>query len=421
MKLDSICGTLADHRGILGEQCITLRDGHIQGYTEAPRGEALDLRGTPYTILPGIIDLHVHLRGLQQSYKEDEETGTIQAVKAGITLVADMPNTRPRLETREALLEKLDSLAAKSYTDYTVYAALPPQPAGLEELMKAPIAGFKAYPGDYKKLDDERYTGRLTGKLLVVHPEDPMAEEIAEVEDQRARSLVRGCHLEGLAVEEIASTVPGDVRVHITHASCRRTIELAKVHGYSVDVTPHHLYYDYNRSGCLYRVNPPLRDPQERWHLTSLVTAGMVDAIASDHAPHAGWEKSEPLTCSPGIPWLPLWPWLIYRLFVASGLLDIAGFSRLTSMSPARILGLDDRYGELSPGYRANIIVVDPGWRWRFPGFTDSKHRLGVHFMEELVGVPLYTIVGGRIAWDYRRGLLQRAGVVNPFERGNLR
>lgn len=410
----SICGELYDYRGSHGIQCINLKDDRIESITEKPRGEHLDFTGSNKKVIPGLIDIHVHLRGLQLSYKEDENTGTLQALKAGITLVIDMPNTRPYINTPETIREKLDALRNKSWTDYSIYSGIPPSRDYIEKTMKMGIAGYKAYPNDLAKttiLDNLLQKGNL----LVVHPEYLSGLKMLEVEDIRSRGAIRGCYLESLSVELLASQgLTG--RLHITHASCPLTVWTAKRAGYSVDVTPHHLFYDYNRTGCLNRVNPPLRSPGEASKLIQLVLYGLVDAFASDHAPHSQQEKTEPLTCSPGFPWLPLWPWLVYSRLVKPGAIGLSEFLYYTSRGPAEILGLRD-YGIIDYGARANIVVFDPDYSWRFPGFLDSKHKLPVHFMESLRGIPEYVFVGGRLSWSKSDGFLQRGLVINPFTR----
>jgi len=414
----SICGELYDYRGSHGVQCINFKNGRIESITEKPRGIHLDFTGSNKKVIPGLIDLHVHLRGLQLSYKEDENTGTLQALKAGITLVIDMPNTKPYINTPEIIREKLYALKDKSWTDYSIYSGIPPSIDYIEKIMEMGIAGYKAYPNDLamtailNRILDEGY-------LLIVHPEYLSSLKILEVEDIKSRGIIRGCSLESLSVELLASQgLTG--RLHITHASCPSTVRIAKRGRYSVDVTPHHLFYNFNRTGCLNRVNPPLRSPEEAGKLVQLVLDGLVDAFASDHAPHSQHEKTEPLTCSPGFPWLPLWPWLVYSRLVKPGGISLSEFLYYTSRGPAEILGLWD-YGIIDYGARANIVVFDPEYSWRFPGFLESKHRLPIHFMESLHGIPEYVFVGGRLSWSISDGLLQRGPVINPFSRSILR
>ncbi len=357
-RLDSICGKLVDHRGPLGEQCITIRDGVIEDFTEEPRGDTVvDLRGRDLLVTPALVDIHVHLRGLLLSYKEDEYSGTLKAARSGIGLVADMPNTLPRLDSVEALAWKLESLREKAVTDYMVYAAIPSDPVLVDKLgSNERVAGFKAYPRDYNLEVSLRRISSL-GHLLVIHPELPVVEELRGFEDNHSRNTHRGCHWEAAAVDYIREVYDG--RLHVTHASCASTVQEARRHGASVDVTPHHLLMHDRCGGCWYRVNPPLRPREEAQALLRLVLEGRVDAFASDHAPHTVAEKSEPLTCPPGIPQLPCWPGRLYRRLVASGALSVEEFLWLASRRPAKLIGRRD-VGLLDHGAAAHLTVIDP-------------------------------------------------------------
>jgi len=407
-----VCGTLVDYRGVHGEGCVVVEDGVIAGITSRPPSAVnlLDHRGRGAYVAPGFIDLHVHLRGLRLSYKEDEYSGTAAAAASGIAMVVDMPNTVPRLATVEALSEKLQALERYSLVDYSVYAGIPGDIEEASRLASMPIAGFKVYPGDL--LDRFSVVRGILGSsdtLVVVHPELPEAEKPL-VESNSSRTLHRGCHWEIAAVELIASLQPR-ARVHITHVSCPSTLERARSAGFTVDVTPHHLLLQEWSEDCLFRVNPPLRSPHYSMLLLEKLLGGTVDAFASDHAPHAVWEKSEPLTCRPGIPWLEAWPQMLYCLVVAKAL-RLDEYLWLVSRGPARILGLSG-YGVLEPGARANITVFKPGpGRVLAPGL--SKARYIPYFMERSCMEVLATIVGGAVV--YREGVLTgETGAVNPL------
>lgn len=407
-----VCGTLADHRGVHGEGCVVVEDGVIVGITGSPPSAAslLDYRGRGVYVTPGFIDLHVHLRGLRLSYKEDEYSGTAAAAASGITMVVDMPNTVPRLSTVEALSEKLRALERSSLVDYSVYAGIPDDIEEASRLASMPIAGFKVYPGDLPdRLSVVRGILGSSSTLVVVHPELPEAEKPL-AESNSSRTLHRGCHWEVAAVEFIASLRPR-ARVHITHVSCPSALDRARASGFTVDVTPHHLLLSGWDEDCLFRVNPPLRSPHHSMLLLGRLLEGAVDAFASDHAPHAEWEKSEPLSCKPGIPWLEAWPQMLYCL-VDAGALALSEYLWLASRGPARILGLSD-YGVLETGARANLAVFKPGpGRVLAPKLSRARHI--PYFMERVCMEVLATIVGGSVV--YREGVLTgEARPVNPF------
>jgi len=414
--LSSVCGPVVDHRGPQGEQCLVVDGGRVAGYAERPRGQrVLDVRGTGLVVAPGIVDMHVHLRGLRLSYKEDERTGTLEAAAGGVVLVVDMPNTVPRLSDPAALAAKLEALAEHSLVDYGVYAGMPREPHRVQALARAPVAGFKVYPEDYT-LEESIAAAARSSKLLVVHPELPEAEAPVSVEDPAGRAEARGCHWEAAAPGLLAPLLDG-ARAHVTHASCASTVGEARAHGYTVDVAPHHLLYEARPRGppCESRVNPPLRRAPEPSLLLRLLVEGAVDALASDHAPHARWEKSEPLSCLPGYPWLGLWPWALNALLHAA--LGLEGLLELASAGPARVLGVYGDYGLVDVGARASLIVFDPGARWRHVGFRYARHGLPAHFMLPARGLVHYTLVGGRLAYSLQRGPASGALGSNAFRQ----
>ncbi|MGC9134401.1 dihydroorotase [Caldisphaera sp.] len=407
--ISSICGMLYDSRGFLGDGCVNINEkGFIESVSKIPKSEK-SFNFNKYIIGPGLIDLHVHLRGLDLSYKEDEESGTKSALQSGITLVVDMPNTRPRLDNPKSIKLKLNSLKEKSYTDYSVYSSIPKNTSDIEEILKLPIAGFKIYPEDLgSKIEIIKEVLNLN-KLIILHPEMPEAERIND-EENISRGILRGCNLESASVHYLHK-VNNRAKIHVTHASCPSTVFEAKKFGYTVDVTPHHLFYNSHNQGCYYRVNPPLRDETTRQNLLKLFLDGYVDALCSDHAPHSLKEKENFKTCPSGIPWLGTWPWIIFRL-VKYNLISIQGFFYYMSYSPSIILNLKN-YGLIEKGYRGNIIAIDKDKVWRFTN-TFSKAPYYGHFLEENYGFVKSAFIGGKLVFD-ENGLIEKTDTINPF------
>ncbi len=390
----SICGLLASPPpGPRGWGCIvydTAR-GLVEEVAEEPRGK-LVAAGEDLLVLPGLVDMHVHLRGLRLSYKEDERSGCRAALRGGLTLVADMPNTSPPASTPEAVAEKLRRLRSLRL-EALLYAGVPPREGLVDEIASMPgVAGFKIYPRDLEERHRVvEYILSKPGLLVVIHPELPEAEK-SEYEDPSSRAAGRGCHWEAAAVEYIASLSP-EARVHVTHASCSSTVTLAKRHGFTVDVAPHHLLYTPPRGGgCLYKVNPPLRHPPEPQLLLKQLLDGQVDAIASDHAPHAPREKEgDPLTCPPGIAWLEAWPRLILCLLDRLG-----GPQLLASLASARPAALLSRRRCLDPGCPATFTVYQRGWT-RFDAVRESKARRVPYLGSRLCAETRLVVVNGEV------------------------
>jgi dihydroorotase len=406
--LDWICFDLVQDNGKTTPTCHAIQDGIIVEERENPTsGNGVNLRGTGLLALPALIDMHVHLRGLRLSYKETVKSGTKAAARGGIGVVADMPNTRPKLNTPEAIASRLSEIREEAVVDVYLYAGIPETPELVKKLSKAPrIVGFKVYPEDLEKWEVVRELSNQ-GLLIVQHPELPLVNRETCPERLAVRSALRACHFESSAPLLLSSLE--NVRLHITHASCPSTITIARKVGATVDVTPHHLLYDYenppNGSECLGKVNPPLRSIIDRSLIARNVLEGHVDALASDHAPHARLEKTEPLSCASGIPWLELWPWAILRLLRPLGRRTaLSILLRLAYEAPRKILGLP-RHAVL--GGLASYTIIAPR-RWRWTGFRHSKAVPHYHFMLELYGAPVATLVRGRPVYSAKAMRVER-------------
>lgn len=405
---------------IYNDTCVNISDGFVAGLTSELRG-ALDLRGLNSIALPGVIDIHVHLRGLELSYKEDEASGTMAALAGCITAVIDMPNTKPPLKTVEALRSKLNSLKNMAYVDYGVYAGIPEDLMSVEMLSREPIAGFKVYPEDLRApksiLCAILRALESKGRILIVHAEHP---DMIGLDYGFNRNTYRGCVVETLAVEEVKRLLVecnSRPKVHITHASCPSTILKAKSYGFTVDVTPHHLLFDEHNfrhlasRWCESKVNPPLRDVIERSLLWRLLLEGYVDVIASDHAPHASYEKLwlHPSQCSPGFPGLEDWTGILARIFNNVGLMGL--FVKLTSLNPASILGLPKRG---LPGSQATFSVLTTS-TITSPGCTYSKARVSP-YVGSLRFECLASIIRGKLAYYKGEIAVNKGFGVNLFE-----
>ncbi len=381
------------YKGEIREGCIVIEDGvivdvHGLALNNNDADVVLNYEGRPGAVaLPAFMDIHVHLRGLELSYKEDEETGTRAAAKGGYAIVFDMPNTKPELRTVSAVRDKLAALKSKALVDYGVYAGVPHNIR--EDVLGEPVIGLKVYPEDYENpcLESAVFEASRRGKLVVVHPEEPNL--FVEVEEKPGeRWLSRPMEAELAGVEFAAKLVMLGAKVHVTHVTCRESVELAKKYRLTCDTCPHYLLLDseYERKlRCYAKVNPPLRPPHVKWSLLEALIEGAVDAVTTDHAPHAKWEKEESFdSCPSGIPSLEVASRLMLTL-VSRGVLTLDDVARLMSYNPARIAGLKG-VGEIKRGYKGNIVVVD----------MSSTGRISLELLESKAGYTPYE------GWPYR-------------------
>lgn len=295
-------------------------------------------------ILPGAIDLHTHIRGLKLSYKEDVVSGTSEASYGGVTLIGDMPNTIPFVNTVETITTKLKEVEYYSRVDYFVYSGVTKD---LEKVDKLPIAGYKIFPEDLEK--EETFEVLKSRKLKILHPEVPLA-----LKSNRKLRLNIWYEIGALYY------VKAYQNVHITHATNIRTVRLAKELGFTVDITPHHLLVNGEKD-CLTKVNPPIRDINERLWLLQAISE--VDTIVSDHAPHASFEKLQPYeVCPPGIAAVSFTVPFTLTL-VSKGIISIDRAVELISTNPARILNIP--YGDIKENNYANFTIIQfNDWRY---------------------------------------------------------
>ncbi len=415
MNRYSICGRNAKGQKI----CVNVVGEHVKSVTVAPIYTTV-LKGD-FLLLPAAIDLHTHLRGLKLSYKEDVSSATMAAAVGGVAVVAEMPNTVPQLRTVEAVKEKLAELDSQSFVDYVVYAGLPENVEELSRIVRMPIVGFKIYPEDFKNplLCKVMWTAAKYGKLVMVHAEHPDTIPV-EAGWPAERNVLRSCVTELTAVRVLAelSLKCGQPRIHVTHVSCPETLRLAHKYGFTTDTTLHHILLaalgSSSGNACLYKVNPPLREDATRYTLLLHVIKGLVDVIASDHAPHAGWEKSmHPLLCPPGIAAIEYWLPLAYTAIGDSYLLV-----KLVSKAPAEILGLRRR-GELAPTNYADMAILDVESFTRIYGnkFSKARYTGFEGFTVKAEVVALY--VRGRRVYSRDEGITVEEGFgVNALTYG---
>jgi dihydroorotase len=317
-------------------------------------------------ILPSATDLHVHFREPSpSSTTENFRTGTLQAALGGVGLVGEMPNTQPPVIRPEDVLEKASRASGNLAVDLFLYAALTPSssvPAVARE-----AAGFKLYLSPTSGFPSPMSPAELQGKFrevaasglpLSVHAENPLRfrENLTPL-DTVGWNEVRPPEAETSAVDELFPT-PDGLRLHVAHVTLAASAEHVRMEGHSFEATPHHLLLSA-RPGQegRFKVNPPLRSEPDRLALWSLFQSGTVPCLASDHAPHDSTLKDSAFVAAPsGVPgvetMLPLFLAKVRSADLSLPVLIMAAVER-----PARLLGVP--HGRISPGHRANLIVVD--------------------------------------------------------------
>jgi dihydroorotase len=404
------------------------------GSLETGDAVVIDARGL--LVLPGLVDIHVHLREPGHEYKETIATGVAAALAGGFTSVACMANTEPVNDSAAVTQYILDrARLAGGARVYPIGAlSLGLRGEQLAEIGEMHRAGIVAVSDDGRPVTDAglmrrafEYT-RMFGLPVIAHEEDEhLARGGAMNEGVTALRLgLRGIPAaaeEIMVARDIALARLTGGRLHVAHVSTAGAVALirsAKAEGLAVtaEVTPHHLYLTEEAVegyGTNAKMAPPLRTRADIEALREALADGTIDAIATDHAPHHRDEKEVEFDAAAnGVVGLETALPLALRL-VAEGVLDLPTLvARLTS-GPARVLGLPA--GTLEPGAAADVTLVDPERRWRVdPRAFRSKARNSPFEGWEMTGRAVAVLVGGRLVYEERPAAPARRGAVNAAE-----
>jgi dihydroorotase len=397
---------------LIEEEVIAAVGPALQGPDGA---EIVDVSGL--VLSPGLIDLHVHLREPGGEHKETIHTGSHAALAGGFTTVWAMPNTDPPIDDPAAVgYVRLAARAARGTRVMPIGAASIGQKGErMTEVGELVKAGAVAVSDDGAPVWDTGLMRRLLeytqtfGIPVLQHAEDRSLA--GGVMNEGAVATALG--LRGLPNAAEACVVARDVQLaeltgghlHVCHVSARQSVEqlrLAKEKGLPVtaEVTPHHLTLTdemcrgYNTEA---KVNPPLRTAEDVEAVTQALLDGVIDVIATDHAPHTYEEKEQEFDYAPfGINGLETAFGLCMRALVQTGRLSLSELVDRMSCAPARIMGLEG--GTLRRGAPADIVVFDPEERWTVdPADFRSRSRNTPIAGWELIGRVHRTLVGGEI------------------------
>lgn len=421
-------GTLIDPRNKRnGQYDLLIEAGVVIAVQETITTEAdqvYDLTGK--IVVPGFVDMHVHLREPGFEYKEDIESGTRAAVKGGVTTVACMPNTNPVISTAKVVTYIQNKTAEKGVCKVEIVGSISKGLSGdalsdMEDMLKA---GIVAVSDDGRTTMDSSLMMQAFQKIkpyngvLISHAEDhtlTVGASIHEGEVSRRLGL-KGIPsaAEYLIVErDIALCEAADSKLHIAHISTQESIEAvrsAKKKGLAVtcEVGPHHFILTDDRiksaEDTQFKVNPPLRSESDVKATLMGIVDGSIDAIATDHAPHSFEDKHKPmLEAAFGISGIETSFALGYTYLVKSGLISLERLVDMMSAKPAKILGLDA--GGLGVGDDADLVVLDIEKDWVIDSKTFVSKGKNTPFNGfKVTGRVDMTFVNGKLV--YQEGVL---------------
>jgi len=369
------------------------------------------------TLLPGVIDPQVHFREPGLEHKEDLYTASCACAKGGVTSFLEMPNTRPLTITQEALDDKLRRAQEKCLVNYGFFIGATPD--NLPDLLDAqPTCGIKIFMGSMHGqllVDQEAVLEPIFAKgtrLIAVHAEDQSRinqrrQEFAGVTDPAIHSTIQD-NQAALNATQLALKLSKKYqrRLHILHLSTAEEANLLrqdKPSWVTAEVTPQHLLLNttaYEKIGTLAQMNPPLRSHHDNEVLWQALLDGVIDFIATDHAPHTLEEKAQGYPNTPsGMPGVETsLPLMLTQAM--QGRCSVAQVSNWMSTAVAKAYGIPKK-GAIAAGYDADLVLVDlnnyhPVLR------EEVLTKCGWSPFEgwNLTGWPVMTIVGGQVVYE---------------------
>ena len=373
---------------------VAVDDGQIAaigaGLDVPGDAEIIEARGQ--VLLPGFVDLHTHLREPGREYAEDIETGSAAAALGGFTAVFAMANTDPVADSAVVTDHVWSRGQQVGLVDVHPVGAVTIGLKGKQltemGLMAAGVGRVRMFSDDGLCVEDPLVMRRALeyasglGVLIAQHAEEPRLTvgAVAHEGPNAARLGLAGwprAAEESIVARDALLARDAGARVHICHASTAGTVELlrwARAQGISItaEVTPHHLLLDDSRLNTydgVNRVNPPLREASDAVALRQALADGVIDCVATDHAPHGTHEKCcEFANARPGMLGLQTALSVVVETMVNPGLLTWRDVARVMSEAPAAIVGLPDQGRPLEVGEPANLTVIDPSATWTVHG-----------------------------------------------------
>jgi dihydroorotase (multifunctional complex type) len=410
---------------------VAVSAGKIEGIyapiDEPDTSDVIDC--TEMYVLPGAIDIHVHLRDLGQSEKETFETGTMAAAAGGVTTVVDMPNSVPPILTNFELEGKIECAIVDKYVNVGFYAGIPKKAAEFDQEMVPDILGVKVYPhaplekgtkyGKVRITDCKKISAQHKIPLLF-HPDSASPKKKPKDVDEFLQ--FHDCNNEIKTLKKFISAGK-EIRaqLHVCHVSCAGAVKLIADNRaeetLTAEVTPHHLFLSNEKVGYddgKAKMLPPLRTKDDTKSLrNALVGTCAIDCVASDHAPHQPQEKGAPFLDAPsGMPGLETTvPIMLTEVF--KGNMTWIDYLRVCCSGPARILGIQGK-GVLTEGYDADITIVEKGKTTIRGGKFHSKAKITPFEGRTVMAQPVVTIVGGEVVYSFGEFIVDPgvAGVV---------
>lgn len=409
-------GSVLTAEGVVSSD-VLIRDGRIAAI--APGLDAADVIDAAGTwVGPAFVDMHTHLREPGEEWKEDVASGSAAAAAGGYTAVVAMPNSDPPTDSGHLARYIVERGREVGLVDVHPAGCISMGRAGeqLAHLDQLYDAGVTVFTDDGSAVADAALLRQAMdylatrGGLVAEHAIDPSLSANGYMHEGAVSSRL-GMHGIPAAAEVIVISRDLELaaltgcRYHVQHVAAGAAIELiaaGKQRGLEVtaEVTPHHLMFDERAvadADPAFKMVPPLRSERDRDALVDALRAGIIDAVATDHAPHASHEKDVPFEHAPnGVIGLE---WAAAVVNTTVGLDQRSLFDRL-SIAPAAIAKVTDQGRPLAVGNDANVVVFDPAAEWT-PATTMSRSANAPYFGVLLRGRVMATLLRGTVTWRH--------------------
>ncbi|MDU5326031.1 dihydroorotase [Campylobacter ureolyticus] len=373
-------------------------------------------------VMPGLIDMHVHFRDPGYEYKDDINSGSECAVAGGVTTALPMANTNPVNDNAAITRDMIQKAKKRGLIDLLPIGAISKslKGEGITEMGDMISAGAVAFSDDGLPVSSSdvmraalEYSKHF-GSFVISHCEDCSMCRSGVIHEGKVSAILG---LKGMAREKEEIMASRDMllakltggHIHIAHVSSEYSLKLikrAKEDGINVtcEATPHHFSFtdeclmDYNTN---FKMSPPLREESDKLAIRNALKDGLIDVIATDHAPHNVDDKfTEFDKASFGILGLQTLIPLTLKL-VEEDVINLNDMVRLTSFNPAKILNLKNK-GEIKEGFLADIAIIDPNLEYMYDEFLNKSKSLNSPLLgKKLKGIAFMTIKSGKIVWEY--------------------
>lgn len=431
---------------------VAVRDGRIARLLEPGEGTATSVfDASGLTILPGVIDIHCHVRAPAFPERGTVESETAAAAAGGVTTLFEMPITDPCCNSAARVAGRRAHFAEHALVDFGMYAAPGSiEPDAVDAMVEAGAIAFKFFTtkapmgrmpefaglafGD--EADHLRILTALarTGLPVVVHAEsasllDHYEAEVAALDPTLARTLnaSRPPVVEALSVAKLLTlNMVAGAKLHIAHVTAAMTVEVlrrfAGTSDFTAETCPHYLFRtveDVQRAGVAAKITPPVRGANDQAAIWQAIADGVINHVTTDHAAFSVAEKAAArgnfLRAPAGSPGLEvLVPAMLEA--VAAGRIDLPRLGALLSANAASRFGLDGRKGRIAPGADADLTIVDrAGWTRITPEtlLTKARDVADLYAGAEFRGCVRATVVGGRVVYQDGR-IVGRPGDGRP-------